>query len=388
MTLTQFEADAHSPTDQRIGVIDTDVHQQLFALDAVIKRLPARWQEYLALIGLRTPTGESGNPGTRVWTHRLDAVTPSGGEPGSDPEFAREQLLDVYGMSGAILNNIGPLVLRGTGQLPFELQDAMVRALNDWTLEEWFPSDPRWYAAINVTAERPDAAVREIERCRALSDRFVQVILERRADYPHGNPRYWPIYEACEHFGIPVGFHTAAASRVTASGNVSYYVERHVDFALSNFNSLASFVFEGAFDRFPGLQLVYVEQSWSWTVPFSWRLDAAWRKLRAEVPHLQRAPSEYVRDHVWLTTQPMEEPENLAEYEDLYRLLDESGSGDKLMFSSDYPHWDFDAPADSVPAWLPLEIRRKILGENASRLYGIPLTGDGIPASSRAEAAR
>ena len=53
--------------------------------------------------------------------------------------------------------------------------------------------------------------------------------------------------------------------------------------------------------------------------------------------------------------------------------------GDKLMYSSDYPHWDFDEPT-SLPLTLPIETRRKILGETASKLYGIPLRRDtGLP---------
>jgi hypothetical protein len=59
-----------------------------------------------------------------------------------------------------------------------------------------------------------------------------------------------------------------------------------------------------------------------------------------------------------------------------------------LMFSSDYPHWDFDSPYESVPQSLPLERRRRILGETASKLYGIPLRpGSGILAGPRAGAA-
>jgi hypothetical protein len=128
------------------------------------------------------------------------------------------------------------------------------------------------------------------------------------------------------------------------------------------------------------LKIVLLEANWSWSVPYAWRLDAAWRKLKAEVPHLQRKPSEYVRDHFWYTTQPMEEPENIEEYEQLVELLEQANMGDKLMFSSDYPHWDFDPPFESVPPSLPIEVRRRILGENASKLYKIPLdTNRGVP---------
>ena len=49
--------------------------------------------------------------------------------------------------------------------------------------------------------------------------------------------------------------------------------------------------------------------------------------------------------------------------------------GDKLMYSSDYPHWDFDEPTN-LPRPRRSRRRRKILGQTASELYGIPLVGD------------
>ena len=62
--------------------------------------------------------------------------------------------------------------------------------------------------------------------------------------------------------------------------------------------------------------------------------------MRDEVPHVKRPPSEYIREHVWFTTQPIEEPANPQHLRDLDRL-------DRLgppLFSTDYPHWDYDDP--------------------------------------------
>jgi predicted TIM-barrel fold metal-dependent hydrolase len=116
-------------------------------------------------------------------------------------------------------------------------------------------------------------------------------------------------------------------------------------------------------------------------VPYSWWLDNAWTKLRAEVPHLRRRPSEYLREHFWFTTQPLEEAERPEDTESVYRMFEEAGFAERLMFSSDYPHWDFDSPYHSVPESFPVERRRRILGHNASKLFGIPLRpNSGIPA--------
>ncbi len=64
--------------------------------------------------------------------------------------------------------------------------------------------------------------------------------------------------------------------------------------------------------------------------------------MRKETPCLERLPSEYAHDHVRLTTQPLEMPRKAA---NLWPALDDIGARDMLMFASDYPHWDFAAPA-------------------------------------------
>ena len=46
------------------------------------------------------------------------------------------------------------------------------------------------------------------------------------------------------------------------------------------------------------------------------------------------------------------------------------------MFSSDYPHWDFDSPVKALPAAVPAELRKKIMGENATHLYAKRLNRD------------
>ena len=42
---------------------------------------------------------------------------------------------------------------------------------------------------------------------------------------------------------------------------------------------------------------------------------------------------------------------------------------DKLIFATDYPHWDFDAPDRALPNFLAPELRKQILSDNARNLY-------------------
>ena len=60
-----------------------------------------------------------------------------------------------------------------------------------------------------------------------------------------------------------------------------------------------------------------IEGGFAWVPALRWRLDKHWERFKSEVPHLKRAPSEYVREHFRFTTQPIDEPENPRDMRDV-----------------------------------------------------------------------
>jgi len=125
-------------------------------------------------------------------------------------------------------------------------------------------------------------------------------------------------------------------------------------------------VVEGVFERLPALRVVIMEGGLGWVPSLTWRLDRNFTRLRGEVPHLRHPPSHYIANNIWFTTQPIEEPARAA---DLVRLLERVG-WDRLLFSTDYPHWDFDDPRHAFKAPLSEARRRQILTDNAAAFYG------------------
>ena len=77
-------------------------------------------------------------------------------------------------------------------------------------------------------------------------------------------------------------------------------------------------------------------------------------------------------NHIKLTTQPVEEPENPKQ---LLQLLEMICAEKTLMFSSDYPHWDNDSPAHGFPK-LPEQLHERIFFKTAAELYGIDEQGN------------
>ena len=54
----------------------------------------------------------------------------------------------------------------------------------------------------------------------------------------------------------------------------------------------------------------------------------------------------------------------------------ERGSGssigwDRVLFATDYPHWDYDDPAHALPIQMDDTQRRQVFLENAKAVYGV-----------------
>jgi predicted TIM-barrel fold metal-dependent hydrolase len=357
-----------SAVEERLLVIDTDTHPVVRAED-LPPYLPRRWREYLEMMGLRGHNAMGLRAGNHPSAARSDAWSPAGDPPGTDPAFFCAQLLDFHGVDIALANTNAMQLqtFMGPGQ-PIAFIDALMRATNEWKAERWLDFDPRLRGAISLPIEDPTAALRELERCAA-DERFVHILLPFRTIDPLGNPRYWWLFEAATAMGLPISLHPAAQHVITGAGWPSFYFEDHTGLPAALFSQMASLIAEGALDRFPDLRITFLEGGWSWAAPFAWRMDRAWRTLRSEIAHVELAPSEYVRRNFWFATQPIEEPERPEHFQQVFDQFVDFGLVDKLMFSTDYPHWDFDDPDKALPPTIPLETKRQVYNGNALRCY-------------------
>ena len=130
-------------------------------------------------------------------------------------------------------------------------------------------------------------------------------------------------------------------------------------------SNLTSLVLEGVPERFPKLKIVFIEGGFGWIPATMWRMDQHFERFRSEVPHLKRRPSDYVKQNFWFTTQPIDEPD---EAKHLRQLIEWVGI-DRLLFSSDYPHWDYDDARYAFKTPLTEAERRKIFNGNARAVY-------------------
>lgn len=349
-------------------IVDCDIHPGIKSPSDIRSRLPKRWQEHFDLYGsyLRQPV-----MGTQIYlrmspgTAREDAWPPNGGIPGSDLEFMRTQHLDANNVEYGILH---PLAPSGFDQRNLEYGAAICSAVNDWQSEYWLDAEPRLRGSITVPQENPEAAIREIER-RAQDRRFVQISFAAYASEPLGRQRYWPIFEMAEKVGLPVGLHIGGVNGFPPSGCgwPSYYMEHHFSSVPAMASLVVSLVLEGVFERYPKLRVILTEAGFAWVPSLCWRLDQHWERMRSEVPHLKEPPSYYIKKHVYYTTQPIEEPTKPGQLRQLIDLI----GWDRLFFSTDYPHWDFDDPNYAFRMKLSEKEREMVFRANAKEVYGL-----------------
>ena len=357
-------------TDHKIklAIADCDIHPTPKSVPVEIyPYLSKRWQDYMETYGViyrqGFPTGPAfpkGQPNAA----RRDAYPPSGGKPGSDLDCMRSQHLDPNNIQLGILN---PLSC-GQGVQNQDFSAAYCNAVNHWQIAEWTSKETRLKASLMVPYEDPLASVKEIDLWEG-DNNFAQILLLSRTAEPLGQRKYWPIYEAACRFNLPVAVHAFGygGAPVTGGGWPSFYIEEMVGHAENTQSLLTSMVFEGVFERFPTLKLILVEAGFAWLPALSWRLDKLWNRMRAEIPHVTRPPSELIRQHVWLTTQPMEEPEPREHLLDTIEWI----GWERLLFATDYPHWDFDEPSRALPVKIGKEQKEAFFLQNALELYNL-----------------
>jgi predicted TIM-barrel fold metal-dependent hydrolase len=368
-TPTVVNSALHSPESKpaATGVVDCDIHPSAASPAEIWQYLPERWKKLVATYGTRLPNQPTVNivpyprmsPGNGM---RMDAWPPNGGFPASDLDFMREQLLDACAIEFGIFQPLSGASMSTN----LELGAALSIAMNEWQLEKWTRKDHRLKAGICVPQEDPEASVAIIERFANNRD-FVHIAVPTRTMETFGRKRYWPIFEAAERWDLPICMHPPATGYHcnTPSGWASYYLEEHVSLAHPPQTVATSMIMEGVFERFPRLKIVLVEGGFAWVPPLAWRMDNHWQKMRDEVPQVKRPPSEYLREHFWFTTQPVEESEKPSDLLDTIRWI----GADRLMFSTDYPHWDFDDPKRAFKVELSSEDHQAIFRNNAVALF-------------------
>jgi predicted TIM-barrel fold metal-dependent hydrolase len=248
---------------------------------------------------------------------------------------------------------------------------ALATAACRYLLDKVIDPDEGIYSAIPVPHFNPTDAVELIDEMKN-EDGFVGIyIINDGGEPPFGHRKYEPIYEAAESAGLPVVFHSGASGldQYHTRGHEKFIETHTLGFLESNMRLLTSLLIQGIPEKFPDLNMAVLESGIFWVVCLMHRLDAEYLKRQSEAPLLTQRPSEYMKSRFYYGTQPLEVPQ---EERFLEVVLEMIGGADRLIYSSDYPHWDFDYPSVITDRkFLNDAEKQAILGGNARELFGV-----------------
>ena len=307
--------------------------------------------------------------GGRVTRYPLRKMEKAEGDKHRDITLTK-RWMDAMGVDVAVMFPSPMLQLGLHPQV--EVEVALGRAYNRWLCERVLAHEPRIRSMLYLPFNDPDAAYRMVKE---MGDKKgvagFMVTSARHRPVQHNG--YMKTYALLEEMGQPLAFHAGYNWNDQAMGMMNKFISVHaLGFVFFNMVHLTNWIMNGLPERFPKLKVIWIESGLAW-VPFMMqRLDNEYMMRSSEAPALKKLPSEYMRD-MFFSTQPMEMTD-MAALEQTFRMMK---AETQLLYSSDYPHWDFDLPSTiyDLP-FLSEQGKRNILGANAMRVFDLKLPAE------------
>ncbi|WP_086706851.1 amidohydrolase family protein [Streptomyces antimycoticus] len=248
-----------------------------------------------------------------------------------------------------------------------EIATALLQAYNRWFTTEVLPREPRIKTMLGLPFEDPQACLETIEEHAGKPGVIGFLVTSQRHAGVHQNA-YMPVYKALEERGLPLGFHAGPNLADSMTGTMNKFLSAHaMSFVTCNMMHLTNWVINGIPERFPGLKTIWIESGLAW-IPFMMqRLDHEYLMRQSDAPLLTKPPSHYMRE-MYYTTQPLEWTDTKL----LKATFEAMDAPNTLMYSSDWPHWDFDVPGRIARLpFLDEQAKRNILGATAQKVFNL-----------------
>jgi predicted TIM-barrel fold metal-dependent hydrolase len=243
---------------------------------------------------------------------------------------------------------------------------AYARAYNDF-IADVCKQSPRLKGIALVPLQNPAAAVEEAYRAvTKLGLSSIAVATQGMKEHL-GSQTFWPLYEELEQLNVPLCVHNRREGPAGEIRFDSFIFMHTIGRPVETFIQFAGLIYGGVAERFPKLRIAFLECGAGWVPYWMERMDEEWEKRgKVEAPLCKKKPSEYVKHGNWFFA--MEPEEETVPY-----VIERIGD-DKILFASDYPHWDgiFPHVVSTIRGRTDISAQAKsrILGENAKRFYG------------------
>jgi predicted TIM-barrel fold metal-dependent hydrolase len=255
-----------------------------------------------------------------------------------------------------------------------DYKHACFQAYNQWIAEFTSVAPDRLIGQGQTALRSVAEGIADLERINELGLKGVMV-----PGFPAGDdegdfddPRWDPFWQAAVELDLPVSFHilTGGGGTLGTSDFRGPKMNSFLGIIRSCQDVIGTLIFGRVFDRVPELRIVCVEADAGWVPHWMYRADHAVERHRNWLGSgdLEREPSEYFHDHVFVTFQ-----DDWVAFQTAHLMNHE-----RLLWASDHPHSDSTFPDSQKvlaehTAHLDDDVRDDIAWRNCARLYGLEM---------------
>jgi predicted TIM-barrel fold metal-dependent hydrolase len=291
-------------------------------------------------------------------------------QPGYGDPIARLEEMDRDGVDAEVLYS-EVSAFRYLADMK-EGQSESVRAFNDVLAAFAEPDPKRLIVSYQIPIHDIDIAIAEVKRVVGRGAKSLQLpVFPSEFGLPeYFDARYEPLFELISETGLPICCHIGLNTNLDDLMRRDPTPNKGVMVPVTGLLTAEAFgmwIMGGVFEKFPRLQVVFVEPGLTWVVWWLHIVDDMVQRQGYEFPAITKLPSEYFRRNVYLTF--------IEERIALERLRDLIGV-ENIMWSSDFPH-----PVTSWPnsrriveeqlEGVPADERELIVCGNARRVWNL-----------------
>jgi predicted TIM-barrel fold metal-dependent hydrolase len=247
-----------------------------------------------------------------------------------------------------------------------DFASAYARAYNDF-IADFCRQSPRIKGVAILPFQDVEAAVHEVDRAVTKLGLVAVAVASQGMKEHLGARTFWPIYDEIQRLNVPLCVHNRREAPAGDNRFDSFLYVHTIGRPVETAIQFAGLIYGGVPERFPRLRIGFLECGVGWVPYWVERMDEEWEKRgKVEAPLCKNKPSDYVtHGNLFFSMEP---EEGMVPY-----VIERIGV-DKVLFASDYPHWDgmFPHVVSTIRGRKDIseEAKQKVLGGNASQCYG------------------
>jgi predicted TIM-barrel fold metal-dependent hydrolase len=247
-----------------------------------------------------------------------------------------------------------------------DLAAQIVKIQNEKLAEFCGAHSDRFAAFASLTLQAPDLAVQELETAVKKQGLKGAAIGGSVNSVDFSDARFHPVWAKAEELGVPLFIHPRGIPELKNRLGGNGWLDNTIGNPLDTTIALSHLIFEGTFDRFPGLKVIAAHGG-GYLGSYADRSDHACmvgpKGCNAEIK-LKKKPSEYLKQIYF---------DSLVFTPEAIRHLAAQVGASQIMLGSDYPYpWQL-SPVEHIFASTSLSDDEKadILGRTAAKLFNL-----------------